>query len=193
MISLEQPREGKVLLHCCCAPCAGALLEAMVEQDIRPTVFFSNSNIVPFEEYELRKAELIRYCTSLGLEVVDDDYDHPAWLDCVLHKGSGREQELASMPERMERCSECFRFRLSRAAAYASQNGYSCLATTLATSRWKDLEQVNSALERACAEVEGVAPWTGNWRKGGLQPRRSEIIREQNFYNQTFCGCEFSL
>ena len=38
-----------------------------------------------------------------------------------------------------------------------------------------------------------VVWWPMNWRKGGLQPRRAEIIREQNFYNQTFCGCEFSI
>lgn len=191
MIELKAPCDGPVLLHSCCAPCSGALLEAMVASGIRPLVFFSNSNIVPKDEYDLRKTELVRYCDLMDLEVVDDDYDHESWLGSVLEKG--REKELAQQPERCERCLNCFRFRLMRAARFAEVNGCSVLATTLATSRWKDLDQVNSALEWACSQVDGVTAWTGNWRKGGLQPRRSEIIVEQNFYNQTFCGCEFSL
>ena len=34
--------------------------------------------------------------------------------------------------------------------------------------------------------------WPQNWRKGGLQERRNKVIREQGFYNQAWCGCEFS-
>ena len=67
------------------------------------------------------------------------------------------------------------------------------LTTTLASSRWKNLEQVNSAGEFACSLFPGVNWWNMNWRKGGLQDRRNEIIREHSFYNQLYCGCEFSL
>ena len=35
--------------------------------------------------------------------------------------------------------------------------------------------------------------WTQNWRKGGLYERRNQLLREYNFYNQQYCGCEFSL
>lgn len=183
MIVQAPGNEKSILLHSCCAPCSGAIIECLLENGIRPTVFFSNSNIVPPEEYLLRKEEISRYCLSLGLETVDDDYDHAAWLQAVR----GLERE----PERGARCTECFRFRLLRAARYASSHGFKVLATTLASSRWKDLGQVNGMLEWACGQVDGVQAWVQNWRKGGLQPRRGEIIREQNFYNQTFCGCEF--
>ena len=183
-LSLEIPEGGsKVLLHSCCAPCSGAILECMLSNGIRPAIFFSNSNIVPREEYELRKAEITRYAESLGLTVIDDDYNHEQWLQCV----KGLENE----PERGSRCMNCFRFRLRRAARYAAANGYDVLATTLASSRWKSLDQVNAAGSEACSGLP-VIFWAGNWRKGGLQPRRNEIIREQNFYNQNFCGCEFS-
>lgn len=183
-IKLEPPQGcSKVLLHSCCAPCSGAILECMVQNGIRPAIFFSNSNIVPRDEYELRKQEIVRYAESMGLTVIDDDYDHEAWLQHV----KGLEDE----PERGSRCMECFKFRLRRAAQYAAAHGYDTLATTLASSRWKSLEQVNAAGGSACQGLP-VTFWAGNWRKGGLQPRRSEIIREQNFYNQDFCGCEFS-
>lgn len=185
LVKLTPPAEGRILLHACCAPCSSAILECMVQNGLRPTVFFSNSNITPREEYELRKTELIRYCESLELEWVDDDYDHDEWLRQV---GRGREAE----PERGSRCAACFRFRLARAAAYASHHGFAVLTTTLASSRWKNLDQVNEAGENACSVFDNVTWWPMNWRKGGLQPRRGELIRELGFYNQTFCGCEFS-
>lgn len=197
-VSKESFRMNKILLHSCCAPCSGAIIEYMVKNGMRPAVFFSNSNIVPREEYELRKAEIIRYCREFGLEVVDDDYNHDEWLDYACE---GRKiREMGSEPERGARCTACFRFRLLRAARYAAEHGYDTLTTSLASSRWKDLDQVNAAGRWACAQVAAALPeaasapsfWEMNWRKGGLQPRRCEIIREQNFYNQTFCGCEFS-
>ena len=183
-IRLEPPQNcSRILLHSCCAPCSGAILECMVRDGLKPSIFFSNSNIVPKEEYNLRRQEITRYAESLGLTVIDDDYNHDEWLQHV----KGLENE----PERGSRCMECFKFRLHRAAQYAAGHGYDALATTLASSRWKSLEQVNAAGEWACEGLP-VTFWAGNWRKGGLQPRRNEIIREQNFYNQNFCGCEFS-
>lgn len=175
----------KLLLHSCCAPCSGAILEWMSDNDIRPTVFYSNSNIFPQEEYDLRESECDRYAGTLGLEIVEDKYDHAGWLREV---GAGREKE----PERGCRCLECFKYRLRRAAKYAHEHGYDTLTTTLASSRWKNLEQVNAAGEEACAEYGDVKWWARNWRKDGLQERRAEIIKEQNFYNQLYCGCEFS-
>ena len=44
----------------------------------------------------------------------------------------------------------------------------------------------------AAPAQQAVLFWPQNWRKGGLQERRNEVIREQGFYNQTWCGCEFS-
>lgn len=174
---------SKLLLHACCAPCSGAIVECLVQNGIRPGIFFSNSNILDKEEYDLRKAELLRYAAMFDLEVIDDDYDHDTWLEAVR----GLENE----PERGSRCEQCFLFRLKRAASYASTNGYDALTTTLASSRWKSLEQVGNAGRKACEGLP-VTFWDMNWRKGGLQPRRCEIIKEQSFYNQLFCGCEFS-
>lgn len=186
----------RVLVHACCAPCSGAILEWLVGQGVRPTVFFSNANIYPLAEYELRRGELLRYAAQLGqkatssgqelkgLVVIDDVYDHEAWRCAV--------RGLECEPERGQRCLQCFRFRLERAARYAHEHGFNVLTTTLASSRWKDLEQVDAAGSYACSLFPGLRWWGRNWRKGGLQERRSAIIREQNFYNQTWCGCEFS-
>lgn len=175
----------RILLHACCAPCSSAIVECLMERGIRPVIFYSNANIYPLEEYRHRLNECIRYAQKWGIEIVDDVYDHQAWGTCA----AGLENE----PERGSRCLQCFKFRLLRAAQYASAHGFTVLSTTLASSRWKSLEQVDEAGYWACAQVEGVTWWAQNWRKGGLQERRNAIIREENFYNQRYCGCEFSL
>ncbi|MDE6057364.1 MAG: epoxyqueuosine reductase QueH, partial [Muribaculaceae bacterium] len=76
---------------------------------------------------------------------------------------------------------------------YARDHVYRLITTTLASSRWKSLEQIEAAGLDACADIPDVTYWTQNWRKGGLSERRAAIIREMNFYNQTYCGCEFSI
>lgn len=176
----------KVLLHCCCAPCGGAIIERMLKEGLTPVVFYSNSNIFPSEEYAVRRDECRRYCLNMGVEFIEDDYAHEEWRTDVA---SG----LEDAPERGPRCLGCFSFRLRRAAAYAHAHGIPLLTTSLASSRWKSLEQIDEAGYGACREYAGVEWWPRNWRKGGLQERRGQIIREQNFYNQRYCGCEFSM
>lgn len=157
----------------------------MIQNGIRPTIFYCNPNIYPHDEYMKRKVECRRYAEGLGLDIIDDDYDHESWLCRV----KGLENE----PERGNRCLECFRMRLGRTAQYAHLHGFDTIATTLASSRWKSLEQIEQAGNEACTSYPDVAFWAKNWRKGGLQQRRCEIIKEMNFYNQTYCGCEFSI
>jgi predicted adenine nucleotide alpha hydrolase (AANH) superfamily ATPase len=183
--------ETKVLLHTCCAPCSSAIIEALLQNGITPIIYYCNPNIYPQEEYEIRKNECTRYAQALGLEIVDADYDHENWLTEM--KG------LESEPERGGRCLKCFKLRLLRTAQYARERGIKVITTTLASSRWKSLDQINEAGYWACETVRemnaGEAPlwWDQNWRKGGLQERRLQILKEYDFYNQLYCGCEFSM
>ena len=176
--------ETTVLLHTCCAPCSSAIIEALMQNGITPVIYYCNPNIYPREEYEIRKNECTRYAESLGLEIVDADYDHENWLEAV--KG------LEDQPERGGRCLKCFKLRLLRTARYAKERGIKVITTTLASSRWKSLDQINEAGLWACLDKD-VIWWDQNWRKGGLQERRLQIIKEYDFYNQLYCGCEFSM
>ena len=66
MLKIETPNnEDKVLLHSCCAPCSSAIIECLLANNIRPTVFYYNPNIYPQAEYDIRKAEAIRYVNCL--------------------------------------------------------------------------------------------------------------------------------
>lgn len=174
----------EVLLHACCAPCSSAIVEWMLSNDVRPTIFYYNPNIYPREEYETRKNESKRHAESLGIQWIDGDYDHEGWLRDIC----GLEDE----PERGRRCEQCFTLRLTRAAQEAKKLGLRYFTTTLASSRWKSLEQINRAGHHAEQKVEGTTFWDQNWRKGGLQERRNQLLKEFQFYNQQYCGCEFS-
>ena len=183
---IEVPEgENVVLLHTCCAPCSSAIIECLMLNGVTPVIYYCNPNIYPQEEYEIRKNECTRYAEALGLEIVDADYDHDNWLAEVV----GLENE----PERGGRCLKCFKLRLLRTAQYAAQRGIKLVTTTLASSRWKSLDQINEAGRWACDKVEGPVWWDQNWRKGGLQERRLQILKEYDFYNQLYCGCEFSM
>ncbi len=177
--------ERRLLLHACCAPCSSAIVEWLLAHDVHPTIFYYNPNIWPRKEYDIRKDESKRHAESLGLQWIDGDYDHDSWRCGV----SGLEDE----PERGRRCERCFLLRLTAAAQKASELGIRHFATTLASSRWKNLEQINSAGLMAQHAVTGTEFWPQNWRRGGLQERRNQLLREYNFYNQQYCGCEFSV
>ena len=186
LIKLNTPHnEKKVLLHTCCAPCSGAILECMLQNKLQPTIFYFNPNIYPQEEYEVRKSESKRYAASLQVPFIDGDCDHTNWLQQM--------QGLEAEPEQGKRCLACFKMRMAATAHYAHTHGFSVFTTTLASSRWKNLEQINEAGTYAVSLFPELHFWEQNWRKGGLSLRRKELIEQHRFYNQTYCGCEFSI
>ena len=178
----------QVLLHACCAPCSSAIVEWMLAHGIEPVIYYFNPNIYPLEEYEIRKSESKRHAESLGIRWIDDDYTHEAWKQAVC----GLENE----PERGKRCELCFYHRLKATAIKAKELGIPFFTTTLASSRWKSLEQINAAGKKAeeIVTAEGSPRfWAQNWRKDGLQERRNTLLKEYQFYNQQYCGCEYSI
>ncbi|KIE58158.1 hypothetical protein A946_08175 [Methylacidiphilum kamchatkense Kam1] len=174
----------KVLLHSCCAPCSAEIMDAIIASGIHLTVFFYNPNIHPRVEYEIRKNENIRFAKKRGIEFVDADYDKDRWFERV----KGLEWE----PERGKRCTVCFDMRMERTALYAYEHGFKVFSSSLGISRWKDFDQVTSAGIRAASRY-GLEYWSYNWRKKGGSERMILISKEENFYQQLYCGCIYSL
>ncbi len=174
-----------VLLHSCCAPCAGSIMERLHQAELSVTVFFYNPNIHPFTEYCRRKEENRRFADKLGIPFVAGDYHQAPWF--------ARTRGLEEEPERGRRCSACFALRLEESARQAARLGIPVIATTLGISRWKDLAQVDSCGNRAVSQVAGVDYWAVNWRKKGGAQRMIEVSRREEFYHQEYCGCLFSL
>jgi len=177
----------RVLLHSCCAPCSGAMVEEMCASDQldEVAVFFYNPNIHPRKEYEIRKEENKRFCEKLGIPFVDCDYDADNWYS--------RMKGLEFDPERGQRCTQCFDMRMERTALYAHENGYDTIATTNATSMWKDAKQVDGSGFKAAEHYEGLKYWAYDWQNDEMTMRKYQISANEKFYKQEYCGCSYSL
>ena len=177
--------EKRVMLHSCCAPCSGEVIEAMVASGLEVEIFFYNPNIHPLKEYELRKEENIRFAEKYNIPFVDADYDKDNWFLRV----KGLEHE----PERGIRCTACFDMRFERTALHAHERGFPVMTSCLGISRWKNMDQINESGVRAASRYDGLNYWMFNWRKGGGSSRMLEISKREEFYQQEYCGCIYSL
>ncbi|HCU75893.1 MAG TPA: hypothetical protein DGS69_10575, partial [Acinetobacter baumannii] len=125
---LELPSgHNKLLLHSCCAPCSGEVMESLIESNINFSIFFYNPNIHPVKEYLIRKEENIRFADKHNIPFIDADYDTNNWFA----RAKGMENE----PERGIRCTMCFDMRFERTALYAYENGFSLISSSLGISR----------------------------------------------------------
>ena len=175
----------QLLLHSCCAPCSGHLMENLSQARINYVIFFYNPNIHPLREYELRKRENIVFAEKHQIQFIDADYDQENWFKRV----KGLEWE----PERGKRCTLCFDMRFERTALYAFEHGFTVMSSSLGISRWKNMEQINNSGTRAASRYPSLLYWTYNWRKNGGAARMYEIAKRENFYQQEYCGCVYSL
>jgi len=177
--------EKHILLHSCCAPCSGEIMETLLISGIDYTIFFYNPNIHPFEEYEIRKEENKRFAEKHNVPFVDADYDIDEWYE--------RTKGLEFEPERGLRCSVCFDMRFERTALYAYENGFKVFASSMGISRWKNMEQINELGIRAAKLFSNLTYWAYNWRKKGGSQQMIEIAKRAGFYQQEYCGCVHSL
>jgi predicted adenine nucleotide alpha hydrolase (AANH) superfamily ATPase len=176
---------ARVLLHCCCAPCAGDIIETMMVSSITPTLFFYNPNIDPQEEYFNRKKEVVDFATRKHIPFVDADYDREAWSLAI----KGLEKE----PEGGKRCAKCFELRLKKTASYCLAHGFNVFTTTLGISRYKNFDLIASLGMSIAQEYPGLTYWDYNWRKQGGSERMYKVAKQEGFYMQDYCGCQFSL
>ena len=121
--------EGKVptlLLHACCAPCSSYVLEYLSEY-FNIIVLYYNPNITFPEEYGYRLREVDRLISEIPhkypITLRKGEYNPEDYLSAV----KGLEDE----PEGGERCSECFRLRLSETARRAAELSFDYFCTTL--------------------------------------------------------------
>jgi len=173
----------KFLLHTCCAPCSVAVIEELKDK-FNLTVFFYNPNIFPLEEYEKRKAEVVKICSEWGVKMIDMDYEWQKWQE----KTRGLENE----PEGGKRCPVCFAMRLQRTVEYAKENNFDIFCTTLTSGRNKKAEIINP-IGLELAKEFGVEFFVADWKTGGKQQRANQLVKEKGIYRQDYCGCSFSL
>ncbi|MCL2705755.1 MAG: epoxyqueuosine reductase QueH [Spirochaetaceae bacterium] len=168
-----------VLLHTCCAPCGSSSIERLLHEKNEVTIFFSNSNIFPEEEFFKRLHYVEKLANFYKIALIPDIYDHESWKKKV----SGLENE----PETGKRCFECFKFNLEKTAQKAQQLSISSFATTLTVSPHKNSMQIFEA-GKNFPEFNKY-----DFKKQNGFLRSIELSKELDLYRQEYCGCEFSL
>ncbi|HJA94895.1 MAG TPA: epoxyqueuosine reductase QueH [Firmicutes bacterium] len=181
--ALEGAAEKRVLLQACCAPCASHCLSELAGKT-RVTVYFYNPNLSDREEYEKRRAELLRLIGETGWADALDCAYAPEDFAAVA---AGYEDA----PEGGARCARCFRLRLEHTAAAARENGYDLFGTTLTLSPLKNADLINRIGFEA-GERYGVEYLPSDFKKRGGYQHSLDLSREHCLYRQNYCGCAFS-
>lgn len=182
-----QGTRPRLLLHCCCAPCTSACIELLAEH-FEVTLLFYNPNIYPETEFTKRAEELERLIAEIPLKaavrIVIDRYDPQEFYAAVRgHENDG---------EGSERCTECFKLRLGRAAEYAAEKGFDYFCTTLTTGTRKDEQRINR-ISQELSEIFPVKSLPADFKKKGGFDRSRALSEEYGLYRQNYCGCIFSM
>lgn len=176
----------KLLLHACCAPCSSYVLEYL-SRYFSIVLFYYNPNISPQEEYEKRVAEVRRLLQEMPLAgpvtLTLGDYEPERFFDLA----KGHEAE----PEGGDRCTLCYRLRLTEAAQAAKDLACDYFTTTLSISPYKNAEKLNT-IGAELAKEYGVPYLFSDFKKRNGYKRSIELSREYNLYRQNYCGCVYS-
>jgi len=169
----------KILVHTCCAPCAAPSGERLMLHGYQVTLFFSNSNIYPKEEYDKRLFFAKKLARIWDVIIEEDMYDHQEWLKVV----KGLEHE----PEKGARCIKCFEYSLKRTAMMADRFDFPAFTTTLTLSPHK----ISKMIFRIGEQYKKYIPFDFKKEDGFL--KSIQLSKRFDLYRQNYCGCEFSL
>lgn len=176
---MSKPR---LLVHACCAPDALYVFGVLAaEYDV--TGFFSNSNIQPREEYDLRLDEARKVARAAGVPLIEDDYDPDGWTALTA--------KLKDEPEKGRRCDVCYAVRLSRTASRAARDGFDAFTTVMSLSPWKKAAVLNR-MGRQFAARHGLTFLEADFKKKDGFKKSCDLSRSAGLYRQDYCGCVYS-
>ncbi len=180
----------KLLLHACCGPCSCFPLTFLCPHfDV--TIYYGNSNIYPAEEFYRRRGELeslLKYLEKdygFHVELIMPEYEHEKYMEDLRPYGNE--------PERGKRCLLCYEKRMEEAYQYAEDHGFDYFTTVMTISRQKDSPTMNRIGEELQKKHPTVRYFYSDFKKNDGILKGAEMRRHYGLYNQTYCGCEYSL
>ena len=168
----------RLLLHCCCGPCATVAADHFRGEGEEVVGWFFNPNIHPEEERRRREAVLAEAAEEMELPLL------PAG------PGMGLDEFLLALArEGGRRCRACYGLRLEATAREAAQGGFDGFSSTLLISPYQEVEAIGKVGQKA-GERFGVEFRFADLR--GRYGESCERAREFGLYRQNYCGCRFS-
>ena len=175
----------KLLLHACCAPCSSHTL--MILKDyFNITIFYSNDNIFPKEEYDKRLDEIINFVKKISndINVIYDEYNNDDYNNAV----KGYEH----LGEKSQRCYNCYKLRLEKTAIKAKEFNYDYFSTTLSISPYKITRWINE-IGYDLEKKYDIKYLFSDFKKEDGYKDSIRLSIEYNLYRQDYCGCVYSI
>jgi len=173
--------QKKVLLHICCAGCAGLCVQRLQGEGFDVTGVFYNPNIHPEDEYSRRKQDLRKISAAYSIDIIEGAYEPRVWHDAV----QGYEPE----PEGGERCGICFELRLRNTYQYMLDKDCDFFTTTLTVSPHKNSSLINELGKH----IGGNRFLERNFKKQDGFRESVLISTKLDIYRQDYCGCVYSM
>ncbi len=180
----QSGKRPSLCMHVCCAPCSCWPLEFLKDFDV--TVYFTNSNIYPSEEYWRRLDELKQFLDTHHPEVklIVSAYDNKAYTDKI--------SILKDEPERGKRCRMCYGLRMNEAYKYAHEHQFDYFTTVMTISRQKDSKVLNFIGLQLSNKYPNTRYFISDFKKADGSIKGNRIASELDMYRQDYCGCIYS-
>lgn len=190
----EQGKRPKLLLHTCCGPCSSAVLERLADF-FEITIYYYNPNIYPEKEFLRRRNELENFIkvfpVAKNISVIEANYEPEDFFNAT---GVRENTELQTESERGERCRRCYKLRLEKTFAYALENRYDYITTTLSISPYKDCLKINTIGKELEEKYKSDIKFLyADFKKKNGFLRSLKLSEEYGLYRQDYCGCVYSL
>lgn len=176
-----------LLLHVCCGPCSSNVIKELCEK-FEITIYYSNSNIYPSDEYQRRFNELLVFIEKFNkdynqdIKVIEDPYNHSEWISHMY--------PLKEFPEGSLRCRLCYSLRMRRTFDYAKINHYDYWTTVLSISPHKNSQWINEIGDSWQSDAPKFL--YADFKKNNGYLKSTQMTKEYGMYRQNYCGCMFS-
>jgi len=179
-----------ILLHACCAPCSSHTLRFLM-QYFAVTILYDNSNVFPFKEYQIRRDEIEWFVSEFNkrenaeVKILFPPYEHDKFMKDL--------RPLALEKEGGARCLICYEKKIEEALRYGQEFGFDYATTTLTISRQKNSQIINAIALNSATKYPDIKYFFSDFKKNGGLDEVKAMKEEYQLYQQTYCGCEYSL
>ena len=176
-----------LLIHICCGVCSVYPLQYL-SQYFDITIFFSNSNIYPYEEFERRLDALKQYLSILNdpsIKLIVDRYDNENYMENL--------KPYKDEPEGSVRCKLCYRLRMEETFRYASGHNYDYCTTVMSISNRKNADWINEIGEDLQKKYPQTTYLYADFKKGDGITKNDQMNAQLGLYHQNYCGCIYSI
>lgn len=177
----------ELLIHICCGVCSVYPLQYL-RQYFKITIYFSNSNIYPYEEFERRLNALKEYLDYLNdpeIKLIVDTYDNESYTDKI--------SIYYNEPEGSKRCYLCYTLRMEETFKYAKKHNYEYCTTVMSISNRKNADWINEIGAKLEEKYQPVKYLYADFKKNDGITKNDQLNKQLNLYHQDYCGCIFSI